>query len=100
MKVIINDKNESEVKIKDIAYYLYIIFIIVLLFASISYVNYVDLNKIKPEDIRYKFYSSQLKNNGSILISECIKYNGDKCLIYADSIITDTDELKILIYGK
>lgn len=100
MKDTINDKNESQVKIKDIVYYSSIIFIIVLLFASISYVNYVDLNKTKPEDIKYKFYSAQLKNNGSILISECIKYDGDKCRIYADSIITNKDDLKILIYGK
>ncbi len=100
MKVTINHKNESEVKIKDIAYYLYIIFIIVLLFASISYVNYVDLNKIKPEDIKYNFYSSQLKSNGSIIISECIKFNGERCLIYAESVINNTDDLKILIYGK
>lgn len=100
MKDIINYKNESEVKIKDIVYYSSIIFIILLFIAGIAYVIYVDLNKIKPEDIKYKFYSAQLKKNGSILISECIKYDVDKCCIYADSIITNTDELKILIYGK
>lgn len=73
---------------------------LVILFFCIIYHSYITKSYCSEKDILYKFYSSQLKSNDSIVISECIKFINDKCVITAETIINNTDDLKILIYGK
>lgn len=71
-----------------------------ILFLGIIYQSNIKSTKNSEKDIMYKFYSSQLKSNDSITISECIKFVDNKCVISAETIINNTDDLKILIYGK
>lgn len=73
--------------------------IMILLLKIIHYTFILPLQN-SEKDIMYKFYSSQLKSNDSITISECIKFVDNKCVISAETIINNTDDLKILIYGK
>lgn len=71
-----------------------------ILFFGVIYHSNITKSENSKKDIMYKFYTSQLKSNDSITISECIKFVDNKCVIMAETIINNTDDLKILIYGK
>lgn len=73
---------------------------IMLVLLKIIHYTFILPSQNSEKDIMYKFYSSQLKSNDSITISECIKFVDNKCVISAETIINNTDDLKILIYGK
>lgn len=73
---------------------------IMILLLKIIHYTFILPSQNSEKDIMYKFYSSQLKSNDSITISECIKFVDNKCVISAETIINNTDDLKILIYGK
>lgn len=73
---------------------------IMLVLLKIIHYSFILPSQNSEKDIMYKFYSSQLKSNDSITISECIKFVDNKCVISAETIINNADDLKILIYGK
>ena len=73
---------------------------IMLVLLKIIHYTFILPSQNSEKDIMYKFYSSQLKSNDSITISECIKFVDNKCVISAETIINNTDDLKILIYGN
>lgn len=84
-----------------LSFLIFLVSICIMLFLlKIIHYTFILPSQNSEKDIMYKFYSSQLKSNDSITISECIKFVDNKCVISAESIINNADDLKILIYGK